>query len=118
MVCKAKFLRDSHCQPVAVKKARSKCFFFSISWYNRLFFPPQDLSTKQQLRSLLNESLLMKRFEHPNVVGLLGVCFDTPEGYPYLILPFMANGNVRDYLKTKRVHATDTVSLPDVSSLF
>ena len=73
-----------------------------------------DLSSKQELRSLLNESLLMKRFDHPNIVGLLGVCFDTPDGYPYLILPFMANGNIRDYLKNKRVHPTDITALPDV----
>ena len=56
----------------------------------------------------------MKRFDHPNIVGLLGVCFDTPDGYPYLILPFMANGNIRDYLKDKRVHSTDITALPDV----
>ena len=58
----------------------------------------------------------MKRFDHPNIVGLLGVCFDTPEGYPYLVLPFMARGNIKDYLKAKRVHTTDTLSLPDVSN--
>ena len=74
-----------------------------------------DLSSKQELRSLLNESLLMRRFDHPNIVGLLGVCFDTPDGYPYLILPYMINGNVRDYLKDKRVHHTNTAVLPDVS---
>ena len=56
----------------------------------------------------------MKRFDHPNIVGLLGVSFDTPDGYPYLILPFMANGNIRDYLKDKRVHPTDITALPDV----
>ena len=72
------------------------------------------LSSKQELRSLLNESLLMKRFDHLNIVGLLGVCFDTPDGYPYLVLPFMANGNIRDYLKGKRVHLSDTDTLPEV----
>jgi serine/threonine protein kinase len=94
VVCKAMFLTHSFPQPVAVKKAR-------------------NLTSKEQLRSLLKESLLMKRFDHPNIVGLLGVCFDTPEGYPYLVLPFMAKGNIKDYLKAKRVHTTDTLSLPD-----
>ena len=73
-----------------------------------------DLSSKQELQSLLNESILMKEFDHPNIVGLLGVCFDTPDGYPYLILPFMANGNVRDYLKAKRIELTNTATLPHV----
>ena len=56
----------------------------------------------------------MKQFDHPNIVGLLGVCFDTPDGYPYLILPFMVNGNIRDYLKDKRVHPTNITVLPNV----
>ena len=73
-----------------------------------------DLLSKQELHSLLNESLLMKEFDHPNIVGLLGVCFDTPDGYPYLILPFMANGNIKDYLKDKRVHTTNIATLPEV----
>jgi serine/threonine protein kinase len=71
----------------------------------------RNISSKQELRSLLNESLLMKEFDHPNIVGLLGVSFDTPEGYPYLILPFMINGNIRDYLKDKRVQSTNTAVL-------
>ena len=60
----------------------------------------------------------MKRFSHRNIVGLLGVCFDTPEGYPYLVLPFMTNGNIRDYLRERRVHETDTASIPDVRAFF
>ena len=63
---------------------------------------------------MLNESIVMKEFDHPNIVGLLGVCFDTPDGYPYLITPLMANGNVRDYLKAKRVEPTNTATLPHV----
>ena len=43
--------------------------------------PLADLKTRKYLDSLLNESLLMKRLNHPNIVGLLGVCFDTPKGY-------------------------------------
>ena len=56
----------------------------------------------------------MKQFDHPNIVGFLGVCLDTPDGYPYLILSYMANGNIRDYLKDKRVQPTNLAVLPDV----
>ena len=113
VVCKAVLVKNSSTQLVAVKMPRSELFFMvcELSHHNYIF---ADLSSKQELRSLLNESLLMKRFDHPNIVGLLGVCFDTPDGYPYLILPFMANGNIRDYLKDKRIHPTDITALPDV----
>ena len=54
----------------------------------------------------------MKDFHHPNVLGLLGVVFDTPNGIPYLILPFMKNGCLKDYLKSIRVTApSDNISL-------
>ena len=57
----------------------------------------------------------MKDFQHPNVLGLLGVVFDTPDGVPYLVLPFMKNGNLKDYLKSRRVEASDIDTLPQVS---
>ena len=58
----------------------------------------------------------MKQFDHPNIVGLLGVCLDTPDGYPYLILPYMVNGSIRDYLKDKRAQPTNLAVLPEVSN--
>lgn len=46
----------------------------------------------------------MRDFDHPNVMKFLGMCFDAPEGFPYIILPYMVNGSLRDYLKSERVH--------------
>ena len=43
----------------------------------------------------------MRDLDHPNVMKFLGMCFDAPEGYPYIILPFMVNGSLLDYLKRK-----------------
>ncbi|XP_064397100.1 tyrosine-protein kinase receptor UFO-like [Halichondria panicea] len=67
----------------------------------------KNLSSKDQLESFFAESLLMKDFSHPNILGLTGVCFDTPDGVPYIILPFMANGSLKDFLKKKRTHVTN-----------
>ena len=49
----------------------------------------------------VDESLQMKSFQHPNVMNLLGVCLDAGPA-PYLILPYMANGNLHSYLKNNR----------------
>ena len=38
---------------------------------------------------------------HPNVMSLIGMCFD--EEIPLLIMPFMSNGNVLDYVKQNEV---------------
>ena len=49
----------------------------------------------------------MKSFQHPNVMNLLGVCLDAGPA-PYLILPYMANGNLLSYLKNNRESFTLT----------
>ena len=45
----------------------------------------------------------MKRFDHPNVMNLIGVCVDVGER-PYIVMPFMANGSLLTYLKKERSH--------------
>ncbi len=49
----------------------------------------------------MEESLKMKRFKHPNVLGLIGVCIDAGPA-PYLVLPYMENGSLLAYLKQER----------------
>jgi serine/threonine protein kinase len=67
----------------------------------------KNIHSKEQLSAFLAESLIMKDFHHPHILGLLGVCFDAPDGSPYIVLPFMANGSVKTYLKERRVHPTN-----------
>ena len=43
----------------------------------------------------------MKNFQHRNVMGMLGVCLDAGPA-PYLVLPFMTNGDLLSYLKANR----------------
>ena len=43
----------------------------------------------------------MGKFDHPNVLTLRGVCLDGGPA-PYIIMPFMANGNLLTYLKDNR----------------
>ncbi|KAL5515856.1 hypothetical protein EMCRGX_G001090 [Ephydatia muelleri] len=58
-----------------------------------------DLYSKFELKSFFEECARMKCFKHPNVVELLAVCLDSPDGIPLMILPFMANGNLKTYLQ-------------------
>lgn len=44
----------------------------------------------------------MLGFDHPNVLKLLGVCFDTDDNLPLIVLPYMANGDLRSFLMSKR----------------
>ena len=47
----------------------------------------------------------MMWFKHPNVMSLIGVCFDSGE-MPYIVMPFMGNGSLLTYLKRENSHLT------------
>ena len=44
----------------------------------------------------------MMDFDHPNVLKLLGVSFDTETNFPIILLPYMAHGDLKTYLVRKR----------------
>ena len=56
---------------------------------------------------LLKEVTLMLSFDHPNVMSLIGICFDGE--VPLLIMPFMSGGSVLNYVTQNRenLHFTD-----------
>nr|CAB38028.1 scavenger receptor tyrosine kinase [Geodia cydonium] len=62
----------------------------------------KDISQQENIDNFVQESILMLGFNHPNVLELLGVCFDTTDRHPLIVLPFMANGDLRSYLMSKR----------------
>ena len=54
-----------------------------------------------QVDKIVDESTKMSRFKHSHVMGLIGVCLDTGSA-PYIIMPYMANGSLLNYLKKER----------------
>ena len=59
----------------------------------------------------------MSLFVHPNVMPLIGVCFD--EEKPLLIMPFMSKGNVLEYVKQNKadLHKDQEASEVEVLTL-
>ena len=43
----------------------------------------------------------MSKFKHTHVMGLIGVCVDGGSA-PYIVMPYMANGSLLNYLKKER----------------
>lgn len=69
------------------------------------------------MEAFLKEGIVMKNFNHPHVLSLLGLCL----GYkkePMVILPFMANGDLRSYIKVKNRVCMDDMVLNIVSLQF
>ena len=43
----------------------------------------------------------MLSFKHPNVMSLIGMCFDGET--PMILMPYMLNGSVLEYVKRNKV---------------
>uniref|UniRef100_A0AC34QH67 Protein kinase domain-containing protein n=1 Tax=Panagrolaimus sp. JU765 TaxID=591449 RepID=A0AC34QH67_9BILA len=54
----------------------------------------QDIT---DIEEFLREGAIMKHFNHPNVLRILGICL-SPDGTPWMILPFMSQGDLRSYI--------------------
>lgn len=60
----------------------------------------------------------MFRLDHPNVLPLLGVCVDPDDDNLFkIILPFMANGDLKSFLKQNREDPTSSDEYKDVCTL-
>lgn len=60
-----------------------------------MFTHTLDALDSDEIQKVLDECVLMKKIEHPNILELLGVCFNSEENVPYIVLPFMANGDLK-----------------------
>ena len=54
-----------------------------------------------EVDKFVEESLKMSRFKHMHVMGLIGVCLDAGPA-PYIVMPYMANGSLIQYLRKER----------------
>eukprot|EP00117_Sycon_ciliatum_P018206 scpid36059/ scgid16908/ Tyrosine-protein kinase Mer; Proto-oncogene c-Mer; Receptor tyrosine kinase MerTK len=57
----------------------------------------KDPGNSDRVVKFLEEAMYMKKFHHPNVLCLRGVCFQ-PNEAPMIVVPFMANGDLHTYL--------------------
>ena len=90
-------------QTVAVKTLKGKYHYFSIvcCWFTHYKIPTSGYFGGEEIDNIMSESIKMKRFDHPNVISLIGVCIDAGPA-PYIIMPFMGNGSLLTYLKKYR----------------
>jgi len=59
-----------------------------------------ELSTNQAEMDFLMEALIMSKFQHPNIVQFIGVCF---EKHPrFIILELLAGGDLKTFLRDSR----------------
>ena len=74
-----------------------------------------DALGSDEVENFLHECVLMKKVEHPNVLGLLEVCLNTEDRLPYIVLPFMENGNLKTFLRSKKTTDGSVLRYPEVN---
>ena len=73
-----------------------------------------ELYSRSDLEQFFDECYRMKAFKHLNVVELIGICLDSPDGFPLMILPLYPNGNLKTYLQKRRKYTPFVTTLPEV----
>ena len=70
------------------------------------------------IEGLMSEISKMKDFHHPNVMTLIGVCLDAGPGVS-IVMPFMANGSLLEYLKKERdnLYLTEIDQIDEVTTV-
>ena len=77
-----------------------KCYFTDLSLSNA--------------KEFIEECSIAKRFDHPNVLSLIGVSIIPEENKPLMIMPYMHLGDVRSFLKSKRGNTITINKFPKV----
>ena len=73
-------------------------------------FIVSDTAKKRVINEFIQEGLQMKDLDHPNVMILIGICWDTDVSEdslrypPLIVLPYMECGDLRNYLKQYRLN--------------
>ena len=72
--------------------------------------------TMVKAKEFLQECITAKQFSHPNVLGLIGVSVIMEEAIPLMVLPYMHNGDIRSFVKSKRGNTIELTEFPEVHS--
>ena len=64
------------------------------------------------------ECNIAKKFDHPNVLSLIGVTIIPEEAMPMMVMPYMHHGDVKSFVKSKRGSSVKVEEYPMVRLKF
>ncbi|KAG9046529.1 hypothetical protein FS837_004228, partial [Tulasnella sp. UAMH 9824] len=65
-------------------------------------------------KSFVNEISLMESLSHPNIIKFLGFVEDVDKGNAWIVIPWEANGNVREFLQSGEWDIPERISLLNI----
>ena len=78
---------------------------FLVFLFSDNLFINTGVFSANELDNMIKESLKMVKFNHQNVMKLIGVCIEKGPS-PYIVMPYMTYGSLLSYLKKHRAELT------------
>ena len=66
------------------------------------------------VEEFIKECNIANKFDHPNVLSLIGVTVTPEEAIPLMVMPYMHHGDIKSFLKSKRGDDVKVESYPVV----
>ena len=79
----------------------------------RIFISFVDFSSSTA-KDFIKECNIANKFDHPNVLSLIGVCIIPEEAVPLMVMPYMHHGDVKSFVKSKRENSIKVEEFPPV----
>ena len=84
--------------------------FVCIIWSLLFWFVDFSFTTEE----FIKECNIANKFDHPNVLSLIGVTVTPEEAIPLMVMPYMHHGDVKSFVKSKRGGDVKVESYPVV----
>ena len=69
------------------------------------------------IAEFIEECKIAKKFDHPNVLSVIGVSIIPEEDIPLMVMPYMHHGDVKSFIKSKRGNSIKVEKIPKVRNL-
>ena len=65
-------------------------------------------------KDFIDECIMASKFDHPNVLKIMGVSINPDNNTPFMVMPFMHNSSVQSYVKLERGNFMNFNVFPEV----
>jgi len=71
-------------------------------------------SSLLSVEEFITECNITKKFNHPNILSIIGVSHTPEESVPLMVLPYMLHGDVKSFLTSRRGIRINMTEYPEV----